>query len=171
MSKVYLSLGSNLGDRAANLNRAVAKLDSGPVRVSRVSSIYETTPVGVTDSSPDYLNLALKAETDLAPRELLEYVKSLERELGRAESYRWGPRIIDIDILLFDDVTMDSDDLTIPHPRMLERKFVLVPLLEIEPEAILPDGRRVSAVAESASLSSQSIRKTENGMRNPENGK
>ena len=157
MAKVYLSLGSNLGNRTVNLDSALKRLDSGPVKVLRVSNLYETTPVGVTDDSPDFLNLAALVETDLPPQALLEYVQTIERGLGRTESYRWGPRVIDIDILLYQDVTVYSKDLQIPHPRLLERGFVLIPLLEVDSDVRLPDGRLVREAARYAEFEGQIV--------------
>ena|SRR5688572_3119499 len=160
MAIVYLGLGSNLGDRAANLRLAVDKLDSGPVRILRTSFLYETNPVGVTEQPvADYLNCAVESETNLTPSALLFYVKNIERSLGRFETFRWGPRVIDIDILLFEDVTLDSEELSIPHPRLCERKFVLIPLLELNPDLTLPDGRRLASLLDSSKLADQSIRK------------
>ena len=129
---IYLALGSNLGDRAANLRAAVARL-AEQVVVERLSSLYETAPAYVLDQ-PRFLNAALRGRTALAPLDLLAFLKRIERELGRAGGVRFGPRPIDLDILVYDDVALDTDALTIPHPRMAERPFVLVPLAEIAPD-------------------------------------
>ena len=158
MATVYFGLGSNLGDREANLSLAVEKLDSGSVRILRMSSLYETTPVGVTELPvPDYLNCVAEAETNLTPLRLLQYVKDIERELGRVETFHWGPRVIDIDILLYDAVTLDSEGLTIPHPRMHVRRFVLIPLLELNPQLTMPDGRNIAGFLNSSELEGQTI--------------
>jgi len=129
LHRVFLGLGSNLGDRRMNLFQAMQLL--GPeVRIECVSSLYETEPWGVKDQ-PRFLNCAVSALTDLAPLELLTKVKSIEKEIGREPAVRYGPRLIDLDILLYDDLVISSAELTIPHPRILERAFVLVPLAEI----------------------------------------
>lgn len=135
-ANVTLALGSNLGDRAANLAQACQDI-SGYCTISRTSSIYETPPWGVTDQ-PAFLNQVLIASTELEPQELLTVVKSIEVKLGRQPSYRYGPRLIDIDILLYGELVLDTPTLVIPHPRMFERAFVLVPLLEIEPDLVSP---------------------------------
>jgi 2-amino-4-hydroxy-6-hydroxymethyldihydropteridine diphosphokinase len=146
---VYLSLGSNVGDREGNLRAAVAQLRSA-IRVEAVSSLYETEPVGVTDQ-PAFLNLAVAAHTDLAPRQLLEAVKRVERRVGRKPTYRWGPRVIDIDIVLYDALILETPELTLPHARLAERAFVLVPLAEIAPEAVEPRSeKRVVELSEVA---------------------
>jgi 2-amino-4-hydroxy-6-hydroxymethyldihydropteridine diphosphokinase len=136
MSIVYLALGSNLGDRLANLRAAVAAL-APEVRVLAESSVYETPPWGYTDQ-PAFLNMALQAETDLEPLALLRHLKSLETRLGREAGFRYGPRVIDLDILFYDDRIVNEEGLTIPHPRLHERAFVLVPLVEIAPELVHP---------------------------------
>ncbi|HEU4327785.1 MAG TPA: 2-amino-4-hydroxy-6-hydroxymethyldihydropteridine diphosphokinase [Roseiflexaceae bacterium] len=145
---VYLALGSNLGDRRVNLAAAVARLPP-VVAVERISQLYETEPAYVTDQ-PRFLNAVLHGATDLPPEELLAWIKRLERELGRQSGLRFGPRLIDIDILLYDALTLSSPALTIPHPRMAERPFVLVPLAEIAP-ALVPPGWNAS-VADTARL-------------------
>lgn len=148
-TRVYLSLGSNLGDRRANLKRALRKLVQTPgLTISSASRVYRSAPVEVTDQ-PEFLNLAAEARTSLAPCDLLHVVKRIERELGRPErSGRWGPRVIDIDLLLYDGVQMETPELTLPHPRMWGRGFVLAPLAEIAPQLTMPDGRRVTDIAE-----------------------
>jgi 2-amino-4-hydroxy-6-hydroxymethyldihydropteridine diphosphokinase len=125
----YLSLGSNLGDRLVNLRNAINNL---PPRIQPVvqSSVYETEPWGYSDQ-PAFLNQVIKAETALDPLELLAFLKETELDLGRQETFRFGPRLIDLDILFFDDLVLDTPKLTIPHPRIAERAFVLVPLGEI----------------------------------------
>jgi 2-amino-4-hydroxy-6-hydroxymethyldihydropteridine diphosphokinase len=134
MPTTYLALGTNLGDRTANLHTAIAAL-SPAVLVRRESPVYETPPWGVTDQ-PAFLNMVLEAETRLAPLELLKYLKDLEASLGRIPSVRYGPRKIDIDILFYDDMVLDTPELTIPHPRLYERAFVLVPLADLAPDLV-----------------------------------
>ena len=142
----YLGLGGNLGDRLAALTEALALLDATPgmQRVS-CSSVYETEPWGVTDQ-PRFLNLAAGFETTLSPVDLLAACQSVEARVGRAASYRWGPRLIDVDILLYGDeiVKLATPDLQIPHPRLTQRAFVLVPLAELAPElSVPPDGASI----------------------------
>jgi 2-amino-4-hydroxy-6-hydroxymethyldihydropteridine diphosphokinase len=132
----YLALGSNMGAREEQLERALAALEQAGVRIIRRSAIYETEPQEVTEQ-PWFLNMVVECETSLFPLQLLAKALSIERELGRkrgAGTIRRGPRLIDIDILLFGRTVMDTPRLTVPHPRMLERRFVLEPLLEIAPE-------------------------------------
>jgi 2-amino-4-hydroxy-6-hydroxymethyldihydropteridine diphosphokinase len=136
MHSVYLGLGSNLGDRKANLKRAVKAL-APKVTVLAESAVYETPPWGVQDQ-PRFVNSALKAETELTPMELRDHVKQIESELGRERSYHWGPRVIDIDILFYDDLIMETPELVIPHPRMQERGFVLLPLETIAGDLVHP---------------------------------
>jgi 2-amino-4-hydroxy-6-hydroxymethyldihydropteridine diphosphokinase len=140
---VFLSLGSNLGDREANIERALALLEANEVAVVRRSPLYETAPVGGTDQ-PKFYNLVVEAKTPLLPLALLERVLAVERSLGRVRGKRWGPRIVDIDILLYGERTVAELDLTIPHPRMRDRAFVLVPLAAIAPDLVLPDGARIA---------------------------
>jgi 2-amino-4-hydroxy-6-hydroxymethyldihydropteridine diphosphokinase len=133
---VYLSLGSNVGDRAANLKQAVASL-SPQMRLRQKSRIYETPPWGYTEQDP-FLNQAVMATTYLEPEPLLKHLKRLEIALGRKASFRYGPRLIDIDILFFDDLILDTPLLKIPHPHVHERGFVLVPLMDIAPDYVHP---------------------------------
>jgi len=133
---VHIALGSNLGDRPGNLARA-AELMSELVEISAASSIYETPPWGVVDQ-PRFLNQVIKGNTSLAPMNLLYELKAIERLMGRRETVRYGPRIIDLDILLYGDRVINYNRLQVPHPRMLERAFVLVPLAEISPGLVIP---------------------------------
>lgn len=128
---VYLALGSNLGDRRAQLKEALQKLGQ-IVDIQQVSSIYETEPVGYLDQ-PRFFNIVCQGYTNLAPQKLLQQAKAIERQLGRQATIRNGPRPVDIDILLYDTLVYKGDNLIIPHPRMHERAFVLVPLVEIAP--------------------------------------
>jgi len=132
MSLVYLSLGSNLGDRKENIERAIKEL-SKLGKVLKISRFYETKPYGYFDQ-PDFLNSALLMETELGPEVLLEKLKEIERNMGRKDSGKWRERIIDIDIIFYDDLIVDSPNLKIPHPEMQFREFVLRPLSEIEPQ-------------------------------------
>jgi 2-amino-4-hydroxy-6-hydroxymethyldihydropteridine diphosphokinase len=133
---IYLALGSNLGDRAANLQTAIAALPRA-VTVLAQSPVYETPPWGLTDQ-PLFLNMALKGETSLGPVELLKQLKMLETRLGRLPAVRWGPRLIDMDILFYADLVLDIQGLVIPHPRLHQRAFVLVPLADLAPDFVHP---------------------------------
>jgi 2-amino-4-hydroxy-6-hydroxymethyldihydropteridine diphosphokinase len=133
LKNVYLSLGSNLGDRERNLTRAMDAIEQEHITVVSRSAIYETEPQDVTQQ-PWFLNRVVGCETRYFPLQLLNIVQKIERELGRVRSFRRGPRVIDIDILLFGGIVMETAQLAIPHPRMFERRFVLEPLLEIAPD-------------------------------------
>jgi 2-amino-4-hydroxy-6-hydroxymethyldihydropteridine diphosphokinase len=138
-----LGLGSNLGDRLDTLQRAVDLLGDDPaIRIDACSRVWETDPVGGVEQ-PDFLNVVVRAQVDLDPHELLAACRRVEAALGRVRTTRWGPRTIDIDILLYGRRTFDEPDLSVPHPRMLERAFVVLPLLELDPDPIMPDGSRV----------------------------
>ena len=144
--RAYLGLGSNQGDRAALLRAAVASLERRDgIEVLGASSIYETAPQGELPDQPDFLNACLAIETELPPDELLDACKAVEAELGRRPGGpRHGPRPIDVDLLLLGDRQVRSDRLALPHPELLERRFVLEPLLELDPELALPDGTRLA---------------------------
>jgi len=133
----YIGIGSNLGNRQKNCLRAIELLEKRGIIVKKKSSMYETEPWGVKDQ-PQFINMALEVETELEPHELLRTLKDVEREVGRGVTFKWGPRIIDLDILLFNDLFLREDNLQIPHPLMHERDFVLKPLCEIAPERIHP---------------------------------
>ena len=138
----YLGLGSNLGDRRSHLERAVAALRRREVTVEASSSVYETEPVGEVIDQPDFLNACLRVRTALGPDQLLDLCKQVEREVGRTPGGpRHGPRPIDVDLLLLGDRGHRSGRLQLPHPDLAERRFVLVPLLELAPDLVLPDGR------------------------------
>jgi 2-amino-4-hydroxy-6-hydroxymethyldihydropteridine diphosphokinase len=143
VTRAYLALGSNLGDRLANLRRAVALLGEREVRVVRSSRVYETEPVG-GPPQPEYLNAVVEVGTELAPEDLLRACLAVEDALGRVRAERWGPRVLDVDVLTFGRDRIDQPDLVVPHPRMHERAFVLVPLLELDADPPLPGGRRVA---------------------------
>lgn len=132
MSIVYIGIGSNLGDREANCRRAMELLEKKGILIKKKSSLFETEPWGIKDQ-PLFLNMAIEIETGLKPGELLKVLKNVENEAGREKTLRWGPRIIDLDILLYDDIILHEDNLEIPHPFMHERDFVLRPLNEIAP--------------------------------------
>lgn len=141
MSIAYLGLGSNLGDRERSLREAVRCLDSvGGIRVVVLSSVYETKPVGLI-GQPDFLNMVVRVETSLPPRELLSRCLDIETVLGRVRREHWGPRNIDIDVLWYDGLSWADSELILPHPRMQERGFVLTPLAEIAPDLPLDGGR------------------------------
>ena len=147
MAAVYLCLGSNLGERETNLCQALALL-SLKANLEQVSSIYETEPVGYRDQ-PRFLNLVCRLTTDMPPGELLRFAKDIESRLGRVPGRQKNtPRVIDIDILFYGDTIMETPDLTIPHPRLKDRAFVLIPLNEIAPDLIHPQlGERISQLA------------------------
>ena len=133
---IYLGLGSNLGDRRGNLSAALRGIEPA-VRVNAVSSLYETAPVGPQDQ-PAYYNAACRGATSMTPRALLDHVKAVERQLGRSEGPRWGPREIDIDILLFGIEVVEEEGLTVPHLELANRAFVLAPLAEIAAHLLHP---------------------------------
>jgi 2-amino-4-hydroxy-6-hydroxymethyldihydropteridine diphosphokinase len=168
--KVYLALGTNIGDRQDNLQKALQALNPA-VTIWAISSIYETEPVGYLEQ-PHFLNLVCAGETSLSPGDLLRFVKGIESALGRVPTFRNAPRPIDIDILLYADLQMQEETLTIPHPRMLERSFVLVPLAEIAPE-LIPPGHTQTVRALSERLSRQGIVKVSQyreGIQTPHQG-
>jgi len=134
--RAYLALGSNLGDRLAHLQRAVDALAAGAgVTVVSVSRVYETAPVGGPPQDA-YLNAVVAVDTGLEPLGLLRLAQRIEQDERRVRAERWGPRTLDVDVLLYDDLTLDGADLTIPHPRMWERGFVLAPLRDVAPELV-----------------------------------
>lgn len=136
--KAFIGLGSNLGDREANIRQALQQLEQLPeTTIVRGSSLYDTEPVGVPDQ-PNFLNGVVQIETHLAPRQLLWNLMLIERRLGRVRTQHWGPRVIDLDLLLYGDEVLEEPDLQIPHPLMTQRSFVMVPLVEIEPLLVHP---------------------------------
>jgi len=139
MTRAYVGLGANLGPREVTLLRAVDLLGGEPgIEVSAVSQLRETEPVGVTDQ-PEFLNGAVAVETTLSPRELLDALLRVEQELGRVrDGARWGPRTIDLDLLVYGDDIIDEPGLRVPHPRLHERRFALEPLVDLEPELAIP---------------------------------
>ncbi|HVV79493.1 MAG TPA: 2-amino-4-hydroxy-6-hydroxymethyldihydropteridine diphosphokinase [Pseudolabrys sp.] len=151
MAKAFLGLGGNVGDSRATLDRAIAMLvDGRSIKLLARSSDYQTPPWGVENQAP-FVNLCLAVETTLTPRQLLQRIHEIERALGRdrAAETHWGPRTCDIDILAYDDVRLNEPNLTLPHPRMFERGFVLIPLAEIAPDAMI-GGRRVQDALKAA---------------------
>jgi 2-amino-4-hydroxy-6-hydroxymethyldihydropteridine diphosphokinase len=155
--RAFVALGSNLGDRLTNLRRAVTLLSERPgVRVLGSSRVYETDPVG--PPQPDYLNAVIELDTDLSAHELLHALLDVERELGRVREERWGPRVIDLDLLSVDRQVVGDEALTLPHPRMHERGFVLVPLLELDPDPMLPGGRSIGELRPGAGFTAGGVR-------------
>ncbi|ACZ00028.1 MULTISPECIES: 2-amino-4-hydroxy-6-hydroxymethyldihydropteridine diphosphokinase [Thermomonospora] len=153
--RAVLSLGSNLGDRLSNLQEAIDALFDAPgLTFVALSPVYETTPYGGPEGEipeqDDYLNVVLVADTSLAPRVLLERVLNIENSMQRVREVRWGPRTLDIDIVMFGNVTCNEPDLILPHPRAHERAFVLVPWADIEPDVLLPGHGRVADLAAAA---------------------
>jgi 2-amino-4-hydroxy-6-hydroxymethyldihydropteridine diphosphokinase len=141
----YLGLGSNEGDRLANLRAARDALGGRGVEVLAASSVYETAPQGEVTDQADFLNACLRVRTELGPEELLDAGKAVERELGREPGgVRHGPRPIDVDVLLLGELEFHSERLSLPHPEVTSRRFVLEPLLELDPELSLPDGTRLA---------------------------
>jgi len=155
---VFLSLGSNLGDRAANLRAAIVALPGAGVPAKKISSFYETEPVDYLDQ-PWFLNCVVEAETLLAPLDLLRALRGIESRLGSKKEFAKGPRLLDIDILLYNAETIDLPELQIPHPRMLQRNFVLAPFAEIAPALKHPRWHGTAAELLAASPDSSKIRK------------
>jgi len=160
MPVIYIGLGTNLGDRLANLREAISRLPPR-IQVTAESPIYETPPWGMTDQ-PAFLNMAVKCETSLKPLALLTRLKRIEVALGRTASVRWGPRLIDMDILFYSELVLETPELCIPHPRLHERAFVLVPLADIAPDLVHPVlGKSVSEML--ADCKSEGIKPYDNG--------
>ena len=145
----YLGLGSNVGERESHLRAAISGLRDHAVEVEAISSTYETEPVGEVLDQPDFLNAAIRIRTALDPEELLDVCKAIEVEQGRVlGGRRHGPRPLDVDLLLLGDVELETERLTLPHPEVTSRRFVLAPLLELDPDLSLPDGTRLEAALE-----------------------
>jgi len=139
MKKSYLGLGSNMGDKKRYLYDAIQILNHREeITITTLSSLYETAPWGYVDQDI-FMNLVVEIETSLSPFELLDVCQSIENELGRVREFKWGPRVIDVDILLYDDQVIQSKRLTVPHPYMTERDFVMIPLAEINPQLVIKD--------------------------------
>ena len=137
MNRVFIGIGSNLGDKIDNCRKAINEITAF-AEIVNVSSLYETEPVGNEDQ-PNFINCAVEIKTDLSPHELLSHLNSVEDKLGRVRGEKWGPRVIDLDIIFYDDLVMKDDDLIIPHPRAHLRRFVLEPICEIAPDFIYPE--------------------------------
>jgi len=146
VTTAYIGLGSNLGDRLGYLRAAVAALQARGVSVVSASSVFENDALG--PPQPPYLNAVVSVSTSVPPQELLSALKAIEHDLGRQHTERWGPREIDLDLLLYGDELIDEPGLTVPHPEMTKRSFVLLPLLEIAPDLDLPSGEPASAFLE-----------------------
>ena len=150
--RALVGLGSNVGDRRASLARAVALLrGAAHVEVTALSALYETPPWGYTAQAP-FLNAVVAVDTTLGPRQLLVALKSFEARIGRRRTFRWGPRVIDLDILTYDDLTLDRHGLSLPHPAIPDRAFVLVPLADIDPSYRAPDGRGLPELLQALDL-------------------
>lgn len=145
-TKVYVGLGSNVGDRLGHLRKALAALEARGIRIVRVSSVYETDAVGPPQA--DYLNAVAEVSTDLPAAEVVRALKDAETDAGRVQREHWGPREIDLDLLLYGDETIEDEGVTVPHPELTHRAFVLVPLIEIAPYLDLPSGEPVTAFCE-----------------------
>ena len=157
MARAYLSLGSNTGDRLAHLRSAVRHLERHGIQIARASSVYETAPVGPVKQAP-FLNAVVEVSTTLPPVGLLAFILAVETALGRERLIRWGPRTVDMDLLLYEERRVDLPYLQIPHPRMHERRFVLVPLLEVEPDITIPGIGRARACLDALDPESQPAR-------------
>lgn len=152
MTKVYIALGSNLGDRGAALDAATSRLPDRELSVTRCATRYRTAPVGPPGQA-EYYNTVVEVETTKTPEALLDHVKNLERALGRTETVRWGPRVIDLDILLYGTTIHQSARLVLPHPELQHRAFVLVPLAELAPGLVVPGlGRTVLELRDALSV-------------------
>lgn len=159
MPRAYLGLGGNMGNPMENISEALRLLQEGDrVIVERISSYYETAPVGY-EQQAWFMNIVAEIQTDLEPYALLALCNEVEKKLKRERNLRWGPRTIDIDILLYEDFESNTDKLTIPHPRMVDRAFVMIPLQEVAPDMIL-QGKSIEEIVRN--LSNQEIRKLEN---------
>ncbi len=155
--RAFISLGSNLGDKKANIERAVELLSKVEgLDIKAVSSFYRTAPMGPVQQDW-FINSVLEMMVKLAPRELLDVLLTIEKKMGRERDIRWGPRLIDLDILLYGDNSINEPDLVIPHPRMFERAFVIIPLAELDPELRIPGLKNVSILA--AELAFQDVQK------------
>jgi 2-amino-4-hydroxy-6-hydroxymethyldihydropteridine diphosphokinase len=156
--KYFISLGSNLRDKRRNLKRALQLLENPSVRILRASSLYQTQPVG-NAGQPWFVNQAVEIETDLTPWGLLALLQTIEKKMGRTRTIMNGPRLIDLDILLAENMILDTPDLTIPHPRMAARNFVLVPLSEIAPDVLHPILGKRAAVLLAESCDRSAVQK------------
>lgn len=145
--KVYIGIGSNMGDKEDNIREALGLLErDGRVSALEIAPLYKTDPVGYADQDW-FLNTVASVKTDLSPRELLGLLMGIERQMGRERTIRWGPRVIDLDIILYGDAVVNTPDLQIPHPRIVERAFVVVPLADLDPDILLPGGKKAASLA------------------------
>ena len=166
MSHVVFSLGANLGDRLATMQAALDRLASyDGIAVETVSPVYETDPVGGPADQPPYLNAVVLAEVVLTPRELIALTQHVERLLGRQRAEKWGPRVIDVDIVAYDDEVSDDPEVTLPHPAAAERAFVLAPWLDADPEGILPGVAPVAVLLDK--VCTEGVRRTDLVLRRP----
>ncbi len=148
MAIIHIGIGSNIGNRSDNCQKAIQALLNKGIRAIKVSSAYETEPWGMKEQ-PGFINMALEAETTLSPESLLAALKDIEKNMKRADTIRWGPRIIDLDILFYDNIILDTDEVKIPHPLMCKRDFVLLPLSEIAPHKVHPaEGKTIVQLKE-----------------------
>ena len=148
MSIAYISIGSNLGDREENCRQAIKLIEKNGIAVRKQSRMHETEPWGIKDQ-PKFINMAIEVETDKEPEELLRVLKEIEKEIGRKETTKWGPRVIDLDILFYDDLILKIPGIEIPHPLLHEREFILKPLSEIAPDKKHPvTGKTVKEMLE-----------------------
>jgi 2-amino-4-hydroxy-6-hydroxymethyldihydropteridine diphosphokinase len=148
MSKAFIALGSNLNDPASQVTRAFQAIDKLPkTKLVKTSSLYQSAPVGY-ENQPDFINAAVEVSTDLDPLQLLKQLLKIEQTFGRERTFANAPRVLDLDLLLFDDISMQTAALTLPHPRMHERSFVLLPLAEIAPDLMLPKAGNVVKLAQ-----------------------
>lgn len=167
-ARYWLGLGANLGDRWAALEAAVRALADAGIDIEAVSGVYETAPRDL-DDQPPFLNAAARVRSTHAPQEMLALVKGIERQLGRDPTgRRFGPRVIDCDLLLWDGGRWAAADLEVPHPRLTQRRFALVPLLEIDPGLTLPDGTPLARIEAALDAGEQAVRRLEPGLRPPD---
>jgi len=137
LATVYIGMGSNIGNRESNCWDAIKRMQMKDITIKKTSSMHETEPWGLKEQ-PKFINMAIEAETRLSPEELLKTLKDIEKDMGRKEGVKWGPRIIDLDILFYNDILIDMENLHIPHPLLHKRDFVLLPLFEIAPDKVHP---------------------------------
>jgi 2-amino-4-hydroxy-6-hydroxymethyldihydropteridine diphosphokinase len=137
MNNVYFSIGSNIGNKKENLKNAINLLQKNNINIKKISSVYKTEPIGIK-KQPYFYNICVKAKTDLTPQKILKIIKKIEKKLGRTKNIKWGPRIIDIDILFYNNIILYAKNLKIPHPEIKKRKFVLIPLYEIDKKIYHP---------------------------------
>ncbi len=155
---IYLGLGSNLGDKKGNLKKALELLSQSGIKIEKKSSLYQTKPYGCLEQE-DFYNIVIKVETSLSPQELLKLCQKIEKKMGRQRTIRWGPRLIDIDILLYEDLSLDEKNLALPHPGLFKRSFVLLPLVEIFSPKLSPFEKKLVQKAMELKLKEGEIKK------------